>query len=86
MKYEINKKILNSSLEDLIIILEKIQNDISKDELTIEDSINLFEFGKKIENLIFNKLEKIKYKFNEIIISKNNEYEIIENDEPKKNS
>jgi len=86
MKYEINKKILNSSLEDLIIILEKIQNDISKDELTIEDSINLFEFGKKIENLIFNKLEKIKYKFNEIIISKNNEYEIIENDEPKNNS
>jgi exonuclease VII small subunit len=74
-KYEITKQIQNLKLEDLIDLLHDLDSKLNSDDVCLEESMKIFDFAKKIQNLALSKLKEIEFQFEQILIDEKNKKE-----------
>lgn len=60
------------NFEELIVKLEDITNKLEKEQLSLDESVKLFEEGMKISKVCNSKLEEAEQKIT-ILINENNE-------------
>lgn len=68
------KKIEDVPFEDYLKKLEEIVNQLEEGELTLDESVNIYEEGMNISKICLEKLNKTKKKIEQLVIEDEEKY------------